>query len=129
MKLLVIRPQPGADATAARIEAAGHEADVMPLFAVQPMSWTPPAGAFDGLLLTSANAVRQAGPQLQFYSKLPVWAVGDRTANAARRQGLNLAHVGTDGVGALLAGAEPRRLLWLSGEDRTPLPDIWASLI
>jgi uroporphyrinogen-III synthase len=129
MKLLVIRPQPGADATAARIETAGHEADVLPLFAIQPIPWTPPAGNFEGLLLTSANAVRQAGVQLGHYAQLPVWAVGDRTASAALREGLTLAQVGTDGVEALLGQVEPQRLLWLSGEDRTFLPDAWASLV
>jgi len=59
MKLLVIRPQPGADATAARIVNAGHEALLMPIFAVEPVAWEAPSAAdYDGILLTSANAVR-----------------------------------------------------------------------
>jgi uroporphyrinogen-III synthase len=36
----------------------------MPLFAIVPLDWTAPDPAqFDGLVLTSANAVRHAGEE------------------------------------------------------------------
>jgi uroporphyrinogen-III synthase len=120
MKLLVIRPQPGADATAARVEGAGHEPLLMPLFAVEPVAWTaPPLENYDALLLTSANAVRQAGEQLSALAQLPVLAVGKVTATAAERAGLNVTVMGEAGVDSLLQAAQNRRLLWLAGEDRT----------
>lgn len=119
MKLLVIRPQPGADATAARIKAAGHEPSVMPLFAVEGVAWEVPAVDYDGLLLTSANAVRQAGPNLEALVHLPVLAVGRVTATAAEQAGLNVAVVGNSGAEDLLSSAADRKLLWLAGEDHT----------
>ncbi len=41
-RLLVLRPQPGADETAARARALGLEPVVAPLFSVRPLHWTPP---------------------------------------------------------------------------------------
>lgn len=117
MKLLVIRPQPGADATAARVKAEGHEPLVMPLFAVEAVAWEAPAGDYDCLLLTSANAVRQAGPKLAALAHLPVLAVGSVTANAAEQAGLNVSIIGNSGAENLLGGVTDRNLLWLAGED------------
>jgi uroporphyrinogen-III synthase len=118
MKLLILRPQPGADATAARVRAAGHEPLIMPLFRVEPVDWdAPPPADYDGLLLTSANSVRQAGTNLALYRGLPVLAVGQNTAEAALKEGFNIAHIGDSGVDALLGKLTDRRLLWLTGED------------
>lgn len=118
MKLLILRPQPGTDATAARVRAAGHTPLMMPLFAVEPVDWEAPAAAnYDNLLLTSANAVRQAGANLALYRDLPLYAVGQNTADAARQAGFEIAHIGDAGVDALLQKLNDRRLLWLTGED------------
>ena len=123
MKLLVIRPQPGADATARRIRLAGHEAIVMPLFAVQPVEWgAPSADQYDALLVTSGNAVRVAGQKLEGLRSLPVLAVGTATARAASEFSLTITATGNSGVDDLLRTAHRlgyRRLLWLAGEDRT----------
>jgi uroporphyrinogen-III synthase len=121
MKLLVIRPQPGADATAARVKAAGHEPLLMPLFAVEAVDWDAPADGYDGLLLTSANAVRQAGPKLEALAHLPVLAVGKVTAAAATEAGLHVAETGSSGAVQLLSSVTDRKLLWLAGEDHTSL--------
>ena len=57
----------------------------MPLFSVESLAWkVPDAASFDALLLTSANAVRQAGAGLTQLRGLPVHAVGAATATAAR---------------------------------------------
>ena len=123
MRLFVIRPQPGADATAGRIRLAGHEAVVMPLFAVQPVEWdAPSADQYDALLLTSGNAVRAAGQGLEVVRGLPVLAVGTATARAASEFNLTITATGNSGVGTLLRTAHQlgyRRLLWLAGEDLT----------
>lgn len=122
MKLLVIRPQPGADATAARIRSAGHEPIVMPLFEVQSIAWDlPSANQCDALLLTSGNAVRSAGEGLDALRGLPVFAVGSATARAVQTAGLPKAVVGESNVAELLdtaIDAGHRRLLWLAGQDR-----------
>jgi len=129
VNLLIIRPQPGADATAARVRAAGHHAIVMPLFEVQPLAWDlPVVEGFDGLLLTSGNAVRQAGDKLDALGGLPIIAVGSATARVAEEKGLTIDVIGKTDVTDVLAMAHSaghRRLLWLAGEDRVAvsLPD------
>lgn len=120
MRLLVIRPQPGADATAARIVAAGHEALLMPLFAVEPVPWeAPSAKDYNAILLTSANAVREAGPQLAALADLPAYAVGKVTAAAAEQAGLRVTLSGTAGVEELVRGLKEVRVVWLAGEDHS----------
>ena len=135
MNLLIIRPQPGADATAARVRAAGHHALLMPLFDVRPIEWElPTAERFDALLLTSSNAVRHAGDQLKAFHELPAVAVGSATARAAKQAGLAVAITGTLDVTDVLARAHEagyRRLLWLAGRDRITVsgPDDLTMLI
>jgi uroporphyrinogen-III synthase len=118
--LYVLRPEPGASATVERAIALGIDAAAMPLFAIEPVAWTvPDAGDFDGLLLTSANAVREAGAGLGDLGNLPVHAVGEATAEAARSAGLDIAAVGQGGIDALLRTTSAgMRLLHLCGEDR-----------
>jgi uroporphyrinogen-III synthase len=120
--IAVLRPEPGNAATAARIEAVGLAAIRLPLFEIRAAGWTPPDPArFDALLLTSANAPREAGAGLAALIDLPVYAVGEATAAAARDAGLTIAEVGgRDGAALLAAAAERgvRRALLLGGRDR-----------
>jgi len=120
-RLVILRPEPGASATAARARAMGLEPMVIPLFEVEPVAWeAPDAGSFDALLLTSANAVRHAGEALQRLRQLPVYAVGEATAAAAREAGFDIASTGDAGVERLLESIESDvRLLHLCGEHRT----------
>jgi uroporphyrinogen-III synthase len=92
----------------------------LPLFTVEPVAWTAPDWRnFDGLLLTSANAVRQAGPTLAILRQLPVYAVGQATAAAAAKAGLTVASLGDAGVDELLRSLPPSlALLHLCGEHR-----------
>lgn len=120
--LAVLRPEPGNAATCARIMAAGGTAIALPLFAIRAIAWTPPAAdRFDALVLTSANAVRHAGPALLAYRDLPLFAVGAATADAARDAGLAVVAIGTGNAIELteLANARGvRRALHLAGRDR-----------
>ncbi len=118
--LLILRPQPGNDATAARARTLGLAVVQYPVFEVAPVTWTAPdPRRFDALLLTSANAIRHGGPQLTSLHSLGVFAVGEATAEAARAAGFRVAVVGTDGVDALLANIPlSTRLLHLAGADR-----------
>jgi uroporphyrinogen-III synthase len=86
--LLVLRPEPGAAATAARAIAAGWHVIAAPLFTIAAEPWDAPgAGEHDALMLTSAQAVRHAGPALDLYRALPVYAVGEATGVAAMEAG------------------------------------------
>ena len=118
--LLVLRPEPGASATAARARALGLLPTVCPLFAIEPVIWqVPDPACFDALLLTSANALRHGGAGLAALTSLPVIAVGDATAAAARDAGFTVSRFGRAGVRDLLASVPGReKLLHLAGEDR-----------
>jgi uroporphyrinogen-III synthase len=127
--LLILRPRPGGVATVARAAALGWHSVATPLFTVSALPWSPPAAAdFDAVMMTSANAARRGGAGLAGFRRLPLYAVGRATAEAARQAGFVdvrtgegnaddlLARAAADGVGALLhlAGRE-RRHLSMSG--------------
>lgn len=133
-RLVVLRPEPAASATAAAAGKLGLDTLVLPLFAVEPVAWqAPDPRGFDALLLTSANAIRHGGSELAKLRGLPAYAVGEATAAQAREAGFTVAAAGASGVDALLEPIEPAlRLLHLCGEHRrqpaavrqaiTPLP-------
>ena len=124
-KLLLLRPEPGLSASLERANALGLEVISCPLFRVEPQDWdTPDPANYDALLITSANAVRRAGPKLAQLAELPVHAVGKSTAIAARDAGLNVETVGSGNVEDLLAKLpSSQRLLQLAGEDHRDVND------
>ncbi|WP_261293878.1 uroporphyrinogen-III synthase [Sphingomonas hylomeconis] len=133
-QLAVLRPEPGNAATAARIASAGHDALRLPFFAVAPLDWTPPdPAAHDALILTSANTLRHGGTALSTLRALPVLAVGQATAAAARTAGYQVLLTGTADAAQLLALAETHgitRALHLGGRERSiPESDIVAAAI
>lgn len=117
----VLRPEPGNAATIGRIEALDLRAIRLPLFEIRALGWTvPSAAAFDALLLTSANAVRFAGPGLEALRHLPVLAVGARTAEISRAAGLDVMVSGTSDAASLLAGDHGfTHILHLGGRERS----------
>ena len=119
-RVLVIRPEPGASRTVSRALELGLDAISVPLFTVEPIAWTvPDRDLFDGLLVTSANAMRHGSENLGSLQALPVFAVGEATAEAARSAGFGVATIGTLGADQLLEMLDPKlRLLHLCGEDR-----------
>ncbi|HUE78220.1 MAG TPA: uroporphyrinogen-III synthase [Sphingomicrobium sp.] len=121
---MIVRPEPGARATVERAKAMQLDAFALPLFRVEPVEWTvPDPRDFDALLLTSANAVRHGGRGLEALRGLPVYAVGEATAAAARDVGFTSAGVGGGGLERLLGSVPPDlRLLHLCGEHRGPAP-------
>ncbi len=121
--IAVLRPEPGNRITAAAIEGRGRTAIRVPLFETRPLAWkVPNPRDFDALILTSANAVRWAGEGLGPLRGLPVHAVGEATASAARRAHFDVVAVGDAGAAALVGQAEAmgiRRALHLAGRERT----------
>lgn len=133
MKVLILRPQPGAGESAARARELGLEPIVAPLFTLRALDWPPPDPArFDAVLLTSASAARLGGAGLQSYFALPCYAVGESTARAAREAGFADVRGGpSDGATlrdqARRAGA--KSVLHLCGRDHIALEDVTAIAI
>jgi uroporphyrinogen-III synthase len=119
-RVLVLRPEPGATATVQHARGLGLDAIAVPLFEVEAVAWTAPdSNHFDALLLTSANAVRFGGAELGSLRALPVYAVGEATAEAGRQAGLRIVGTGDEGVDRLLDMIPADlKLLHLCGEDR-----------
>jgi len=123
-RVLVTRPQPGADRTAARLHAAGFEAVVLPLSQIVPLEPVRLGGAFDAIAVSSANAVRNAPAWLVARLQgLPMFAVGAETAAAAREAGFSDIRSSAGAVADLardvVAGVRPKaRLAYLCGRVR-----------
>ena len=104
--VLVTRPEPGATATAARLQAAGWQPIVAPFLSVRPFHVAlPNAGRIQAVVVASGNAVALPAP----YHSLPLLAVGDATASRARRAGFSAVY-SADGDAAALAGLAARLL-------------------
>jgi uroporphyrinogen-III synthase len=127
MRLLVTRPEPDAERTAAALRARGHEVLVSPLLRIEPV---PDAvigpGPFAALLVTSANVAPAIAAHARFAQlrSLPVFAVGDRSAEALRAAGfagVTSAHGGVDDLAALATSCirPGGSLLYLAGADRS----------
>jgi uroporphyrinogen-III synthase len=127
VRLLVTRPDPDGERTAAKLRARGCEVLVAPLLRVEPTANAAlGAGPWAALAMTSANAVHAAArhPRRAELMPLAVFAVGRRTAEVARAAGFSEV-TSADGdvtdlvrlIGARCAGT-PAPLLYLAGEDR-----------
>lgn len=123
MRLLVTRPEPDATRTAEALRARGHEVVVAPLMRVEPIAGDI-GGPFAAVLITSANAARAiaAHPRGTELMRLPLLAVGARSAEAARAAGCANVTSADGALGDLVGLAARRfpggRLLYLAGEDR-----------
>jgi uroporphyrinogen-III synthase len=126
VRILVTRPQPGAADTALALRTRGHDPIVAPLFQIEILSKVDPKAAdWAAILLTSANALpailKSAGRSA--WRGVPVFAVGDRTAQAARDAGFTNITSAAGNVNDLIGVVAtqlkpPARLLYLAGEDR-----------
>ena len=127
MRLLVTRPDPDGERTAAKLRARGCEVLVAPLLHVELLADAAlGASPWGALAMTSANAAYAVArhPRRAELTPLPVFAVGRRTAEAARAAGFGDV-TSADGdvtdlvrlIGARYPGT-PAPLLYLAGEDR-----------
>lgn len=122
--VFVLRSEPGLSATMERGHAMGLSMQAMPLSAAEPVAWNIPSGDFDGILLGSANGLRHAGDNLASIGALPVYAVGEATADKARALGFTVAMTGKGGLQGLLDALPADRalsLLRLAGEEHLPV--------
>ena len=95
------------------------------MFTIEPQNWSADSPEhYSGVVLTSANAVRYAGPQLQNYILLPCFVVGPATAEAATASGFSSVTIAKGTAARLLKSLAPlglARVLHLSGADVTPV--------
>jgi uroporphyrinogen-III synthase len=111
MNVWVTRAHPGAEATAARLRAMALEPLVAPLLEVRVTAEVAPdVSGVGSLAFSSANGVA-AFARLSPARDLPVYAVGDATAEAARRAGFGAVRSADGDVAALarLILADPAR--------------------
>jgi uroporphyrinogen-III synthase len=101
--VLVTRPAPDNEATADALRARGFEPLVAAMLEFQPLPFHDDEAVYSGVILTSANAIRAIAthPLLQRLQRLPVFAVGARTAQAARDAGFRHVHSAEGDAAAL----------------------------
>ena len=122
--VIAIRPQPALSETLEQAAALDLPVTGIALSKAKPCEWVAPDPAdYDAILAGSANAFRHGGKQLDALKSLPVMAVGEQTAQAARDAGFTVSHVGTGGLQGVIDGLDDklRRLLRISGKDHVAL--------
>ncbi|MDD1521819.1 MULTISPECIES: uroporphyrinogen-III synthase [Bradyrhizobium] len=90
MSILVTRPHPDNEATADNLRARGHAVLLAPALKLEPVAFQGESGvSYDAVLVTSANAIRTVASQLPDLGllQLPLFALGEHTAAAAREAG------------------------------------------
>ena len=124
MRLLLTRPLAEAQASIARLRHMGHTAIAAPVIEIVPLAGALRDGAWQGVVLTSAHATAGLTPaQLDRLATLPTFAVGRRSAEAARASGFERVHA-ADGDETALARLVVTHLpagstvLYLAGRER-----------
>ncbi|WP_298254584.1 uroporphyrinogen-III synthase [Bradyrhizobium sp.] len=130
MAILVTRPLPDGEATASALRARGFEVLLAPMLRFEPVAFQDDGDAsYGAVVVTSANALRGIEARLQNSPllKLPLFAVGEHTAQAARAAGFaNVISANSDAeglrervMGSVKAKALKKTspLLYLAGAD------------
>ena len=125
MRVAVTRPQADAERTAAALRARGHTALLAPLTRIENIAAEIGPGPWSAILISSANAARAVAthPRCAALTDLPVLAVGQRSAEAARMAGFSdvtSADGDVDDLARLAAAhfaAPAAALLYLAGAD------------
>jgi uroporphyrinogen-III synthase len=117
LKVAVFRDSQDAGATQGQLAVRGFEAALAPVTEIVAFAVPAPAGPFDFAVATSARAFAfGSGGAL---AGLPLFVVGEKTAQAAQRQGLAPAPAADD-VESLLPRLPAGRALYWAGRDRKP---------
>ena len=130
MAILVTRPHPDDEATATALRARGFAVLRAPMLRFEAVPFHDDADArYGAIIVTSANALRAIAPHLadSRLLKLPLFAVGEHTASAARDAGFSEVIAARGDAGALrdlVLGAVKSKqlkkastLLYLAGAD------------
>jgi uroporphyrinogen-III synthase len=127
VRLLLTRPEPEAERTAAHLRAHGHIAVIAPLLRIEPIADAElGAGPWGAILVTSPNVALAIGAQgtVEALRALPVFAVGQRSAGAMRAAGFSQVTSADGDVHALARLVSERikrgaSLLYLAGAERS----------
>jgi uroporphyrinogen-III synthase len=127
LRVLVTRPQPRAADTALALRERGHEPIIAPLTEMELLAEVDPkTGPWAAILLTSANGLWGICKFAwnEKWHGIPVFAVGDISAKAARDMGfkdVTSARGNVNDLAKLVAARlkPPARLLYLAGEERS----------
>lgn len=130
MAILVTRPHPDDETTARALRDRGFDVLRAPMLRFEPVPFQDDADArYGAVIVTSANALRAIAPQLagSRLLQLPLFAVGEHTAAAAREAGFDEVIASKGDAGALrdlvLAAVRSKQLkktnplLYLAGAD------------
>lgn len=130
MAVLVTRPHPDDEATAAALRDRGFDVLRAPMLRFEPVPFQDDADArYGAVIVTSANALRAIAPHLagSRLVKLPLFAVGEHTAAEARNAGFGEVIAAKGDAGTLrdlvLARVKSKQLkkasplLYLAGAD------------
>jgi uroporphyrinogen-III synthase len=130
MAVLVTRPHPDDEITAAALRARGYEVLRAPMLRFEPVAFHDDMDArYGAVIVTSANALRGLTSNLKGHRllELPLFAVGEHTAAAARRAGFTHVIPANGDAGSLrdlvLASVKAKQLtkagtlLYLAGAD------------
>ena len=126
MRLLLTRPEPDAQHTAATLRERGHTVVVAPLMRIEALADAEiGVGPWAAILVTSANAAHAiaAHRRKKALESVPVFAVGERSAQAMREAGFADVSSADGGVGDLAQLVGERMtagssLLYLAGAER-----------
>lgn len=132
MRILVTRALPDGERTAAALRVRGHDVLLVPLMQVRPVPVVV-SGNWSAVIVTSANALRVlSAEQITSLRALPLYAVGERSADAARERGFREVRTPDGDARDLVRliverhANEAAPYLYLAGQDRAA--DIEAAL-
>jgi uroporphyrinogen-III synthase len=129
MSILVMRPFPDNETTAAALRSAGHSVLLSPALRFEPVPFRDEpdesdARPYDAIVATSANALRgiEGQPVLERLRGTKLFAVGNATAQMARSAGFRDVESAAGDAVALIALVEKRlrgkgRICYLAGAD------------
>lgn len=129
MRLLLTRPQPDADRSAARLRSLGHEVLLQPVLRTEFLPAPASIGDVAAIAVTSRNGLRAlaAWPNGDRWRACPVFAVGDATAALAGELGFgNVRSAAGDGAALaelVASSVEPAAgpILYPAADQRSPV--------
>src|SRR5262249_47564810 len=128
MAILVTRPHPDNEATAAALRARGHQVLLAPMLRFEALAGAQDLdGRYDAVIITSANALRGSDLAGHPLLRVPLYAVGEHSAEAAHATGFTKVSSAGGDANALRDFLHARvkakdlkrraRLLYLAGAD------------
>ena len=122
MRVLVTRPSLSATRTAEKLIALGHRVIIDPVIEIEAMQFETDVTGVSAIAFTSSNGARVTST-VEHLKRVPVFAVGTRTAEVARESGfqnVGVAAGDVNALGELMAAELPMgaRVLHLAGENQ-----------